>query len=236
MEKLFIRILTAALFFVSAVLITLSSGKTVSSQQVAAVVDNSVKTVIVDPGHGGVDGGAVGAGGEIEKNINLSISLMLKELLEKNGYTVIMTRDTDISIHNEDAKTIRKQKNSDLHNRLNIINSNQNALFVSVHQNIINDSSVKGAQMFYSPNNACSKLLAQSLQDSFKTNLQPENKKTVKEAGKNLFLLYNAKVPAVLAECGFLSNPGEAKNLTDSNYQRQVAETIYKGIENYFGR
>jgi len=236
MEKIIIRLLVVGLFFSSAIILALSADKAPESTPMAAVIDQDINTVIVDPGHGGVDGGAVGVNGEIEKDINLSISLKLKELLEKNGYKVIMTRDTDISIHDESANTIRKQKNSDLHNRLDIINQNENALFVSVHQNTINDSSVHGAQIFYSPNNACSKVLAQAVQDSFRDNLQPENNKSVKEAGKNLFLLYNAKSPAILAECGFISNPTEAKNLSNEEYQQQVAEVIFKGIENYFGR
>lgn len=236
MNKTILRIVTVALLFSSMIIFAmgLSSGK--SKESVAAVVNTGIKTIIVDPGHGGVDGGAVGVNGSVEKDINLSIALKLRDVLKKAGYTVVMTRDTDISIHDENANTIRKQKRSDLYNRLGIINAHSEAIFVSVHQNTINQSSVHGGQMFFSPNNVCSKLLAQCIQDSFRENLQSDNSKAVKEAGKNLFLLYNAKIPSVLCECGFLSNSEEAAMLSKEEYQQQLAEAIFKGIENYLGR
>lgn len=224
------------LFLLVAAIVAIKICENDDTVSVIALVDSSVNTIIVDPGHGGVDGGAVGTGGEIEKDINLSVSLKLKELLEADGFEVIMTRDSDMSLHDESAETIRKQKTSDLHNRLKIIESNKNALFISVHQNSTTENKSRGAQMFYSQNNMCSELLAQSIQDSFVENIQPENKRQIKQAGENLFLLYNAKNPAVLCECGFLSNPDEAKNLASDEYQSKVANAIYEGIKKYLGR
>lgn len=236
MKKIFLRVATVVLLFASMVIFALGLSNQGKSNTVAAVVNTGVKTVIVDAGHGGVDGGAVGVNGEVEKDINLAIAQKLQSLLKDAGYTVIMTRETDVSIHDEDANTIRKQKRSDLNNRLKIINEHPQAIFVSIHQNTINQSYVHGGQMFYSPNNACSKLLAQSIQDSFRENVQTDNTKTIKEAGKNLFILYNATIPSVLCECGFLSNSEEARNLSQEDYQQEIAKAIFKGIEKYLGR
>ncbi|MBQ6570680.1 MAG: N-acetylmuramoyl-L-alanine amidase [Clostridia bacterium] len=237
MDKKIIRITTITLLIFSMLIFAVGlSRKGEKTTACAAVVNTDLNTVIIDPGHGGVDGGAVGVGGEVEKEINLAISLKLRDILEKAGYKVIMTRDTDISIHDESAKTIRAQKTSDLHNRLKIINDNPDAVFISVHQNTIGDRRVHGGQMFYSPNNACSKMLAACIQDSFRENVQPDNNKTVKQAGKNLFLLYNAQIPAVLCECAFLSNAQDVKDICSEEYQQKIAEAIFKGIENYLGR
>lgn len=190
-------------------------------------------TIIIDAGHGGIDGGAVGVGGEVEKEINLAISLTLRDIFLVNGYQVVMTRETDISIHDEGAKSVKQQKTSDLHNRLALVESYPNAVFLSVHQNKFGDRSSKGTQVFYSPNNPQSENLAKAIQTHVVELLQPENKRENKKAGKNLYLMYNAKCPAVLVECGFLSNPEEVKKLSQTEYQNQMALTIFYSVVEY---
>ena len=191
-------------------------------------------TVVVDPGHGGVDGGASCADGTPEKGINLAIALRLRDFLRSAGYEVIMTRETDISIHDASATTIRKKKNSDLHNRLKLAESHPDAIFVSIHQNQFEQEKYFGCQLFYSKNNAQSQTLAGAIDWAVKKQTQPDNKRELKPADSNLFLLWNARIPAVLVECGFLSNPREAEMLKDEEYQKQMAFAIFCGIEAFW--
>lgn len=146
-----------------------------------------------------------------------------------------MTRDSDISIHDEGIKSVKKQKTSDLHNRLAIVEAYPNAIFLSIHQNKFDSGKAKGAQIFYSPNNTQSRELAELLQQEFVSVLQPENTRQIKKAGKNLYLMYKAKCPSVLIECGFMSNPGEVARLTDADYQSQVAFTAFCSVMRFLG-
>ena len=195
---------------------------------------SSLRTVVIDPGHGGGDGGAVGYSGSIEKDLNLDISLKLKDVLKFCGFHVVMTREDDRSIHDPSAKTTAQQKTSDLNNRLKIYNADPSAIVVSIHQNLFADKSCCGAQMFYSTNNKASQELAQSIQSSFVLRLQPENKRLIKPAENNLFLLFHATVPAVLCECGFVSNPAEEAKLLDPGFRSQVSFTVFCGIMDYY--
>lgn len=182
--------------------------------------------VILDPGHGGVDGGAEG-NRITEKTVNLSIAKKVREFCTLFGFEVQMTREEDISIHDEGKESIRAQKNSDLKNRLKLMTADPNAVVVSIHLNKYPQSRVKGAQVFYAPKSQGSDVLAQTIQDSFRTLLQPENTRQIKKADSSLFLLYNNTVnPAVLVECGFLSNPDEAALLASEDYQDRVAFAI----------
>jgi N-acetylmuramoyl-L-alanine amidase len=192
------------------------------------------KTVIIDPGHGEPDGGAIGVDGVIEKNINLSISLKLKSLFQIAGFSVIMTRQDDNAIYDKGSNTIRKKKITDLRNRLAIINSHPNAVLISIHQNIYSSSQKSGSLVLYSPNNTDSKHLAQSIQSGIQNMLQPQNTREVRQAQKNLFLLYHAKSPAVMVECGFLSNPDECKLLQDDTYQNQMAFSVFCGVLQFY--
>ena len=201
----------------------------------ALAEDQSTKnlpTIIIDPGHGGVDGGASG-NGLVEKDINLSISLNLRDLLWIQGFRVIMTREDDRSLHDEGIISIAQQKRSDLHHRLALMENHPEAIFISIHQNKFQQPSSKGAQIFYSQNLPESKQLAQSLQESFIKYLQPENQRQIKGAENNLFLLYEAKIPAIMAECGFLSNPEEAGKLASEQYRQEIAFVIYQGLLDY---
>lgn len=202
---------------------------------VSSISQQQLPTIILDAGHGGIDGGCVAYNGVCEKGINLNIMLTLKALLEADGYEVVTTRQSDVSIYDEGVKGLSNQKKSDMKNRLAIFNSKENAIALSIHQNQYTDQKFSGAQMFYSQTNPESMLLALSLQQSFVENLQPENKREIKLSGDELYLIYYTKVPSVMVECGFLSNPDEADKLESESYQKQVAFTIYKGINNYLG-
>ncbi len=210
--------------------IFLTYGVTESAER--ASVPPSKIDVIIDPGHGGVDGGAVGVTGGIEKEINLNISIYLRDFLTGEGLNVLMIRSTDISIHSEDAVTIRQKKTSDLRNRLTIINANPNALIISVHQNSFTAGYVHGTMIYYGMINPKSKTFAENIQKWIKE-LQPENEKQLKQAGKDLYLMSYAKGPAVLVECGFLSNAKEEALLKAEEYQRKMAQAIANGILTY---
>lgn len=200
---------------------------------VFAVPDGGV-TVILDPGHGGVDGGAVAYDKQTaEKDINLAVSLKLRDLLTVGGYNVIMTREDDRLIFDEGIKTIKKQKTSDIKNRLKMINEHPEALFISIHQNKFTQAKYQGAQVFYGRQNPDSAVLAQAMQDAFRTMLQPENNRETKRTGKEIYLLYHSEVPSVMVECGFLSNPEECEKLKTEEYQSAVAFTIYAGLSHY---
>jgi len=192
--------------------------------------------VIIDPGHGGVDGGAVGVDGTAEKEINLAISQKLQCLLELGGFEVIMTRETDVSIHDDSALTTRQKKVSDLHNRLAMVESHPGAIFISIHQNKFSVGKYWGTQVFYGPGHEDSSELAGLIQRSIVAELQPDNSREIKKAQKNLFILFNAKTPAVLVECGFLSNAEENKRLGNPDYQDELAFCIYTAILEYYGR
>ena len=198
-----------------------------------AIIDNNLPIIIIDAGHGGEDGGAVGADGTNEKDINLEIALKLNEILTVMGYETRMVRTTDISICEGDCKTLREKKVSDIRNRTAIMEEYENCLYISVHQNKYEDSSIWGAQTFYSPNNEQSKTLAQFIQSSIATALQPDNKRQIKQSGTSIYVLYNAAKPAVMVECGFISNRKELSQLKSEEYQSKMAFSIMSGIINY---
>lgn len=190
-------------------------------------------TVIIDAGHGGEDGGTVSHSGIPEKDINLKIAIKLNKLFTENNYQTIMIRETDKLIYDDNCNTIRQKKSSDLHNRLNIINSNDNAVLISIHQNHFDESKYYGAQVFYSPNLTDSKLFANEIQQNIVNNIQPENTRQIKETGKEIFLLYNAKIPSVMVECGFLSNIKEAELLNTDDYQSKISECIFEATDKF---
>lgn len=196
---------------------------------------NSKKlTVIIDAGHGGFDGGTSTKDGVTEKGINLNIALYLKEYLNFFGFDVVMTRETDTSTESEGLKTIRSKKSSDLHNRMSLMEKTDNSIFVSIHQNHFSSPEYKGAQVFYSPEfSEQSSLLAENIQESIVYYLQKDNTRQIKPCGTSVYLIYKAVKPAVLVECGFLSNIEDAENLQNEIYQRKIALCIAIGILNY---
>ena len=195
--------------------------------------DTQKPVVILDAGHGGIDGGCTSAEGVPEKGINLNILLRVRDLLRISGYEVLVTRDTDMSIHDKGVEGIANQKSSDMDNRLELFNSRNDAICISIHQNQFTEPKYKGAQMFYSDNNSRSETLARSLQGNFRRLIQPDNEREIKLCGKELFLCYYSQNPTVMVECGFLSNPEEAALLNTEEYQGKVAFTIFSGINEY---
>lgn len=187
-------------------------------------------TVIVDAGHGGEDGGTQSSAGVLEKDINLAVSLKLGTLLRLMGYSVIYTRTQDKLVYGADAVTQRQKKVSDIQYRLKLTQTYPDALFLSIHQNYFTQSKYTGAQVFYSKNNPQSEKLADSIQESIRSLLQPENDRQIKPTGKDIYLLYHAALPAVMVECGFMSNPGEALLLSDELYQKKICLAVTAGI------
>lgn len=186
--------------------------------------------IIIDAGHGGMDGGATGVGGVIEKDINLAIANKLCGLAQLSGYDVVMVRSTDRSVHEEGITGVRKQKVSDIHQRLALAKKYPDAVFVSIHQNYFPQQSSWGTQVFYSTENAQSRVLAQKIQDNIRESLQPENKREIKAAGNNLYLLSHMSNPAVMVECGFISNPEDSERLLKADYQQQLAFKILQSV------
>ena len=191
------------------------------------------QVIVLDAGHGGIDSGCVAINGAYEKDINLDIVLDLGTLLTLNGYEVVYTRDEDISIYDNGVEGIRSQKVSDMENRLDIIKSYPDSVFLSVHQNLYTESEYFGGQMFYTTNNPGNYRLARIMQEKF-AELQPGNDREVKLIDNGLYLFKTTEQPALLIECGFLSNPNDAANLSSPEYRKKVAFTIYSGLEQYF--
>lgn len=190
-------------------------------------------TIVVDAGHGGEDGGAVGVNGLVEKDINLAIALALAENLKANNFQVILVRDGDYSVGDQSLSTVAERKRSDTKNRVRLVEETGECLLVSIHQNQFSQSQYSGAQMFYSPNNPESAQLAECIRESVVSSLQPDNTRQNKEAGEEIYLLTHCQVPAVLVECGFLSNPEEATLLSQEAYQQDMAAAIYNGIVSF---
>ncbi len=190
------------------------------------------KIIVVDAGHGGIDGGTSGYGG-LEKNINLAISKYLKSYLEQSGAKVIMTRESDISL-GERENTIREKKRTDIKERKSIVDNISPDIFVSIHQNFFSESKYKGAQTFYESNNINSFKLAGIVQEALRNNLDKKNNRNIAEVSNSKALFRDLKVPAILIECGFLSNKEEAELLKSKEYQQKLAHAIYIGISQYF--
>ncbi len=187
-------------------------------------------TVVLDAGHGGEDGGAVSKSGIFEKDLNLSIAMQIKYLLEAEGVTVIMTRETDILLYDRTVDYHGRKKALDLAARLKIGEETPDCIFVSVHMNAYPQTQYKGLQVWYSQNDPRSRIIAESIQSTVHTELQPENGRAVKAATSSIFLLHRTTRPAVLVECGFLSNPEEAAMLATEAYQARLAGVLTDAI------
>jgi len=192
--------------------------------------EQAPKTVIIDAGHGGMDGGAVSVTGSLEKDLNLDLAETLKCMLEAAGYNVVMTR-TDDSMLNSDGTYPKSRKMRDLQARLEITESHPDAILVSIHMNKFPEEKYSGLQVYYSGNNSKSKEIAQNVQEMNKLVLQPNNSREIKAAGDNIYLLKNIKIPAILVECGFLSNTEEAKLLDTEIYRKKIACLIFAAIQ-----
>ena len=189
------------------------------------------KVIVVDAGHGGMDGGGVGIGGTPEKDLNLQIAKKLEKTLTEKGYQVIMTRTEDVSLHDDGKTTVRSQKNSDLKNRAIIANQARAGLFVSIHMNKYESAEVKGAQVFFRKNDPTGAQYARSIMSEFKK-IDSDNHRVEKELPNKNLTFSKLEIPGVLVECGFLSNEEELKKLQDEAYQQQIVDAIVLGIIN----
>lgn len=193
----------------------------------------SGKTIAIDAGHGGVDGGAISKQGIIEKDLNLAIALYLRDYLQQAGAMVVMTREGDYDLATSDTRVYSKRKIEDLKKRVAVIEANQPAAVISIHMNSIPSARWSGAQTFFYPtNHPDNRILATFIQDEIKRNL--ENTTRVAATAKDVYVLKAIEhIPTVLVEVGFLSNPGESQSLVDTEYQRSVAASIYEGVLRY---
>ena len=200
-----------------------------SAQNVSAVRDRA--TVVIDAGHGGRDGGAVALSKISEKDLNLDVSLALAEMLRGSGVNVVLTRDGDYMLSCDEGST---NKGRDLAARRRIIQSQENAIFVSIHMNSFPQAEYKGLQVYYSENNELSKRLAETVQSYTVENLQKNNKRQTK-MGRDIYLLETAECPAILVECGFLTNPEEAELLNNAEYRRKLALILCAAVCDFLG-
>ncbi len=214
------------IFVIGLIIVFIALAFSVRSAPVASFRHENLRTIIIDPGHGLPDGGAVSKSGVKESPLNLKIALKLKEELTERGYEVVLTRN------GEDG--LDKKKKADMYKRLEIMTKTPNDMFVSIHINKFSQAKYRGAEVLYSPNFVQSTLLAQLIMDKIKEIDPKVQTRSIKQAEKSLFLMKNATVPAVIVECGFLSNSEETELLQESAYQARIASAICDGIGEYY--
>ena len=221
---------TAALALLAALAAVV--GLLLPEESVEALASAPRTVWVIDAGHGGEDGGAVASDGTKESDLNLAIARRLDALLTLLGEQTRMTRTDDVSIHDGSASTLRQKKRSDLENRVSLVNSTQGAILVSIHQNSLPMSKrTRGAQVFYGKKEE-SDALARSVQLVLNQSVNAGNEKTEKAIDASIFLMKNVNAPAILIECGFLSNAEETQLLKNSIYQQKLSVTIAAGILN----
>ena len=232
MKKLKIRffVLLYCGVFIGAVSLCQLASSSVTVLKESEPVQNRT-VIIIDAGHGGIDGGATSCTGIPESHINLQISLRLNDLVQLLGFETKMIRKTDTSVYTE-GNTIAAQKVSDLKQRVKMVNETKNAVLVSVHQNTFLDSRYSGAQVFYA-NDDTSRELAKVMQADLISNLNPGSKRQCKSSD-GIYMMQNIQRPGVLIECGFLSNPEEEANLLTAEYQKQIASVVATCISRFY--
>lgn len=183
------------------------------------------QTLILDAGHGGEDGGAVSANGDKESDINLAIVLRMDQMLGFCGVPAVLTRADDRSIHDASAVTLREKKVSDLHNRVALVAETDGAVLLSIHQNSYQDSRYFGAQVFYR-DAPVSKSWGEATQEILRSELDQSNKRTAKPIPNTVYLMNHIDCPAILVECGFMTNREEVARLLTSDYQKKMATVL----------
>ncbi len=187
---------------------------------------------IIDAGHGGEDGGAVAKDGTIESDLNLSIAKKINSTLFFLGLNSEMTRKSENAVYSDDAVTLREKKRSDLKNRVDMINAHENKVLISIHQNSLPSApNVHGAQVFYNHNDTAA-LLAEQIQLALNSSMNAAKPKTAKQIDSSIYLMRQVNCPAVLVECGFLSNASETQQLKENTYQTKLAVAVISGILN----
>lgn len=194
-------------------------------------ISGNSRTVIIDAGHGGEDVGAIGINSVYEKDLNMQISVKLGDYLNAAGFNVVYTRIEDCLLYTKEQNIKGMRKIYDLKNRVAIANSYSDAIFISIHMNSFGQENCSGLQIYHSANASAQKL-ASSVQNSVKSLLQPTNHRSIKQ-GNEIYILENSLVPAILIECGFISNPDECKKLCEKEYQKELCFAILCGIIEY---
>lgn len=200
--------------------------KGVFEENFSNTASDNFPVVIIDAGHGGEDGGTIGANGSYEKHLNLEIAKKLDLMLRGAGIRTVMTRSEDILLYDRNENYEGRKKMLDHAQRLKISKSYENAIFVSIHMNSFPEAKYSGLQVYYSPNAEESKKLAERIQTMTKDALMKENTRKIKSSNGKIFLLDRMNIPSVLVECGFLSNPSECEKLCDESYQKELAAVI----------
>lgn len=220
-----LELIMSVVILICACILAKTSAVYVTGRQVKEQRD----CIVIDVGHGGFDSGKVGVNGELEKDINLQIALKLKETLEKQGISIIMTREDDKGLYDEDASNKKAQ---DLQRRCDLINEKKPLITISIHQNSYTSPEIKGAQVFYYTNSTESQKLAEIIQETLIKQADPENHREAKP-NDSYYLLKRTSSVIVIVECGFLSNPDEAAKLSDENYQQKIVDAICQGVFTY---
>ncbi len=227
------KILTVITTFVLCISMSLAINNFFKKSMMANSHITSTKTtLVIDAGHGGRDSGTIGIDGTNEKNINLSIAKKLNDFALVSGFSSVLIRDGDYLFYNNGDDKSR----SDLYNRLDFVNNINNATLISIHQNHFENEAEWGTQIWYSPNDDLSKQLADSILGITKENLQKDNRRENKKSDNSYYILYKAKHPSVMVECGFMSNSEENKKLQDDKYQNQMAYSIFLGFGDYVAK
>lgn len=234
MKKKYLSLFFLVLIYLASLLTTDESIKVMKNIFTKAEenVEDGKLVIVIDPGHGGRDPGKVGVNNILEKDINLSIALKLKSLLELNDFRVVMTREEDIGLYSE---TDRNKKNADLNKRIEIVHSCEADLAVSIHQNSYTEEYVRGAQVFYHKQSEEGKRLAEILQEQIKETLADGNHRKAK-SNNDYYMLRKTQCPFVIVECGYLSNYQESGLLADEDYQEKLAWAIHLGIIRFINK
>ena len=237
-KNIFFRTVTAmtALLTTIGILLALSLPKLIDTINTNSMTSHKNITVIIDAGHGGEDGGAVGDDGTLEKDLNLDIALNLRDMLQANGTNVIMTRTQDIMLYDRNEDYNGKKKVLDLKARLEIANHNPDALFISIHMNAFPQKKYDGLQVYFPLGDTQSEALATIIQNNVKNTIQPQNLRRPKGAGSNIYLLNKSHNTSVLVECGFLSNDAECSKLNSPAYRQQLALILCNSIIEYISQ
>ncbi|WP_099469637.1 N-acetylmuramoyl-L-alanine amidase [Konateibacter massiliensis] len=225
MKRKTIEVLMAVILLVSAIVV----GRQGSIAVISMKSEKQKPVVVIDAGHGGNDPGKVGINNALEKDINLSIAMLLKTMLEAEDIEVVMTREEDAGLYDENSKNKKAQ---DMKRRCELISKTNPTVAVSIHQNSYHEEYVNGAQVFYFKHSSAAKDLAEIIQNQLRTHIQPNNNRAAK-TNTSYYLLKKTDATMVIVECGFLSNYEEASKLVDENYQQKLAWAIHLGILQY---
>ena len=225
--KTSIRIMTVLILMASVYFIAYQRTEQASSDRI--VNEKGKPCVVIDAGHGGADPGKVGINGALEKEINLKIAKKLQEFLEQEDIEVVLTRESDAGLYDENASNKKVQ---DMKRRVELIEAADPVITVSIHQNSYHEEYVHGAQTFYHESSEQSKKLAEKIQQVLLNRIDPNNTRSAK-ANSSYYLLKKTSHPIVIVECGFLSNNEEAEKLVSDLYQEKLAWAIHLGILQY---